>query len=199
MGYRDEQSMVFRDETKKVVRKANAAKTQNNIPSSAVRSLEEGAKLSEFSAVAADGELDLTTEESNQLAVRNPPISLDDQSACFFFHQFRHFHHSNLPASKGRLNFLPQVYSQLSPRSTLAQIIISIGMAAMASNFKCPEMMFAARERHTSVLRATNVALQDRQEAKTDSTLVTVLLLGIFEVIHSACQGKFLKLTMNSL
>lgn len=194
MGYRDEQSMVFRDETKKVVRKANAAKTQNKIPSSAARSLEEGAKLSEFSAVAADGELDMTTQENNQLAVRNPPISLDEQSACFFFNNFCH---SSLASSKvhGRLYFLPRVYSQLSPRNTLAQIISSIGMAAMASTFKCPEMMFAAREKHTSVLRATNVALQDPHEAKTDSTLVTVLLLGIFEVIYSACQDKFLKLT----
>lgn len=192
MGYRDEQSMVFRDETKKVVRKANAAKTQNKIPSSAVKSLDEGANLSEFSAVAADGELDLTTQENNQLDVRNPPISIDEQSACFFFINFLH---PNLPPSRGRLGFLPQVYNQISPTGTLAQIIITMGMAAMASTFKSPEMMFAARERHTSVLRATNVALQDRQEAKTDSTLVTVLLLGIFEVIYSACQGKFLKLT----
>lgn len=182
MGYRDEQSLLFRDETKKVVRKANAVTTQSRGPSSAVMKLDEVANLSDSSTTAAGVALDLTTQAHNQIAIRNQPILLDEQSACFFFQNFTH---SGLKG-KSRLDFLAPIYRQSSPGSALAEIIVSVGMAAMANKFKCPEMMFAARQKQTSVLRATNVALQDSVGARSDTTLLTVLLLSTFEIVSGS-------------
>lgn len=179
--------MVFRDETKKVVRKAKAAKTQDRGSSSAMTTPNKGVNLFESSTMAADVAVDLTTQAQNQIAIRNLSTSIDDQSTCFFFN---HFSHSN-----ARLNFLPAVYGQLTPSSPLVKIVTSIGMAALANRVESPELVFAARQKQTSVLRAINFALQDREEARTDSTLVTVLLLGIFEVNSSLWHGNFVNLT----
>lgn len=196
MGYRDEQSLVFRDETKKVVRKAKAVKPQNRSLSSAEIPRDEDANLSERSTMATDVALDLTTQKHGQIVFRNSPILLDEQCACFFFH---HFTYANCNNQKARLDFLPRIYTQLSPGSPLADIIISIGMAAIANKVKCPEMMFAARRKQTSVLRATNLALQDREDARSDATLLTVLMLGTFEVNSSLCHGKTFTLTTEQI
>lgn len=181
--------MVFRDETKKVVRKANAARTANRSSSSAAITLDEAANHSERSTRDAGVSLGLTTQAHNQIDIRNPPVALDDQSACFYFHNFTY------SGVASPLNVLPAVFKQAAPGSPLVEIIMSIGMAAMANKFKCPEMMFDARRRQTSVLRAINVALQSQEEAKTDFTLTTVVLLGCFEVNSVRCHGKCLKLT----
>ena len=173
---------MFRDETKKVVRKARAAKPQDEPSSSAVITPDEGANSSELSTIIVQ---DLATRTQDQIAVRNPPIPMEEQSACFFI---RHFTHSDLHGSRAHLNFLPKIYGQEPAYSALGDIMISIGMAAMANKFKCPELILAARRKQTSVLRAINVALQDEEKAGKDSTLMTVILLGTFEVSFSTGQ-----------
>lgn len=180
--------MVFRDETKKVVRKAKAAKTANRSSSSAAITLDEAANPSERSTGDVGVSLGLITQAYNQIDIRNPPIALDEQGTCFYFHNF------TVSGVRSPFNLLPAFYKQVAPGSPLAEIIMCIGMAAMAHKFKCPEMMFVARRRQTSVLRAVNVALRYREEAKTDSTLMTVLLLGTFEVNSVRCHAKCLKL-----
>lgn len=187
MGYRDEQSMVFRDETTKVVRKAKAAKTQDGGSSSAMITMNEGLNLFESSTMVADVAVDLTTQVHNQIDIRNPSTSIDDQSTCFFFNYLGH--------SNTRLPVLPTVYEQSTPSSPLVTIVTSIGMAALANRVKSPEMVLAARQKQTSVLRAINFALQDREAARADSTLITVLLLGVFEVNSPLWHVNFVNLT----
>ncbi|MCJ1467285.1 hypothetical protein MMC07_005909 [Pseudocyphellaria aurata] len=179
MGYRDEQSLVFRDETRKVVRKAKAAKTLNKNSSSALISSSsavtrpsEGAKLAENSAIATDIAPDLSHRTRNQTILQPPSIPIEEHGTCFYFQEF-----------SGRPAHMQAVFKEASLENPLLNIVKSIGMAAMANKFKSPEILFAARERQTSVLRAINLRLQDREEARTNSTMMTILLLGTFEIV----------------
>lgn len=188
MGYRDEQSLVFRDETKKVVRKAKAARTLNKSSSSVVIRPNEGAHLAEKSTIAADVAPDLPYNTRNHIIFQNPSIPLHEHGTSFYFHEF-----------SNRAEFLLAVYKGVSLENPLVDVIKSIGMAAIANKLKSPEIMFAASEKQTSVLRAINLSLQNREEARTDSTMLTILLLGTFEVNAWLCSCSFDELTNEQL
>ena len=110
-------------------------------------------------------------------------ISVEDQGRSFFFHSFV------TADPKGPMNYavyLPQLYNDVLAQGAIANplpgIITAIGMAGVSNLQNSPTAMVATRKEHTKVLRTLNAALQDPRAAITDSTLMSVLLLGLFEV-----------------
>ena len=70
----------------------------------------------------------------------------------------------------------------MSGRSALTEVIISLGMVGIShTKSSSPSVMHAARVKYNLAVSATNRALCT-QEAKADQTLITVMLLGLFEV-----------------
>lgn len=66
----------------------------------------------------------------------------------------------------------------------LPKVIDAIGLAGISNIKHSPELMVAAGRKYASVLRAINASIQDSREASTDQTLIAVMLLGLFEVLH---------------
>lgn len=164
---------MFRDETKKVVRKAKAKEVERNAQESA---------LNKTSRPGSDGSSeDSSPERDIELIIRNPSPPLEDGAIYFFFD-----HNALVPRtfSRGFLDILPDIYQKkLNPHNPLPEVIAAIGLAGISNLQNAPDAMLAARVKHTAALRNVNSALQNPETAKADSTLMAVMLLGLFENI----------------
>lgn len=166
---------MFRDETRKVVRKAKAKEIERNA------SPEEEA-LTKPSQPCSDRSPKVYSPQGDiGLVMRNPSPPIEDGAISFFFHR-----DASAPRtfSRGFLDILPAIYQkELNSRGPLPEIITAIGLAGFSNLQGAPDVMLAARVKHTAALRDVNAALHDPARAKADSTLMTVMLLGLFENI----------------
>lgn len=120
-------------------------------------------------------------------------MPLEEQASCFFFH---HFVSDDPSTPIGYARFLPKIYNHESAYGNLGGIVTSIGLAGLSNLKSSPETMIMARKKHTAVLRSLNSSLQDPATAATDSTFLTVLLLGLFEVQYLYLNGSARYLTI---
>ena len=115
-----------------------------------------------------------------ELAIRGPNVSLEDQATYYFFHNFV----SEDPSTVTAYSVLPTIYRHDSSFGVLPKIIDAIGLATISNVKHSPELMVAACKKYAGVLRAITASIQDPKEATTDQTLMAVILLGLFEVLH---------------
>ena len=174
---------MFRNETGKVVTKAQAGKVLQNSkpvspipPKDLVRNDRFPNIATDFFSVAPDQMVEHTTG-----AIRGLSVPLEDQSTYYFFHNFVSADPATLSAYS---HVLPILYGQKSSFSTLPKIIDAIGLAGISNMNHAPELMVAAGQKYARVLRAINASIQDPKEASTDQTLIAVMLLSLFEVLR---------------
>lgn len=132
---------------------------------------------------ASDANAHVTADEAaayNQLVLRSVSAPLDFQGSGFFFH---HYVSEDLTSPISYANYLPKVYNHESAYSVLPGIISAIGMAGISNMHMDPGTMLWARQKHSDVLRSLNTSLQNPKTAKSDATLMTVMLLGVFELV----------------
>lgn len=169
-GYKDLSEHRFVDQTQKFVcqGRARASPTPPTYTSSVVHSEVSSCHLS---------------PESESLAgVISPALrdSLDFQATCYFL---RNYSWEGSQSAQGFFDYLPNVINcQGSVGSALTEVIISLGMVGI-SNTKSnnSSVMHAAKVKYNLAVSAINSALCT-QDAKADQTLITVILLGLFEV-----------------
>ena len=113
-----------------------------------------------------------------------PP--LEDQATCFVMSRFV----QSLPGSHGYLIYLPSLCGDQHNCGALSDVVVCLGMATMANKRQSAALMLAARRRLAIALAHTNAALQDPIRAKTDQTLLAVILLTLYEVVSDK-QGWF--------
>jgi hypothetical protein len=68
----------------------------------------------------------------------------------------------------------------------------AVGLAGFAHASHAPHLLKNARYQYVRALQSTNIALRDPVQAKKDSTLMSIMILGIFETI-TGCRQKSLK------
>ncbi|KAK3898188.1 hypothetical protein C8A05DRAFT_19179 [Staphylotrichum tortipilum] len=91
-------------------------------------------------------------------------------------------------ASHQKFDFLRDVWK---PSSSMADAQIdgvlasmtAVGLMGLASTARTPDLMDAARKSYGTALQLTNHALQDPTEAVKDSTMLSILILGVFEMM----------------
>ena len=112
-------------------------------------------------------------------------MSIEDQGSSFFFHNFVT---SEATPPTSYSVFLPRLYNvslmQGAIGNPLPDVITAIGMAGISNLQDSPDGMVATRQKHTKALRTLNAALQDPRSATADTTLMAVILMGLFEVSH---------------
>ncbi|KAL2271885.1 hypothetical protein VTJ83DRAFT_1256 [Remersonia thermophila] len=87
-----------------------------------------------------------------------------------------------------KFDFLREVW-QASSSQRDAQIdsvlasITAVGLMGMASTTRSAKLMDAARKSYGTALRLTQSALQNPAEAEKDTTMLSVLILGLFEML----------------
>ena len=88
--------------------------------------------------------------------------------------------------------FLGQLVLQREARvqGVLAEAITSVGMATLSNINRSTGQMAAARLKYSAALRATNCALLDPLEARSDETFIAIMLLAAFEVSPGNLAGR---------
>lgn len=64
----------------------------------------------------------------------------------------------------------------------LSEVAIALGLIPLSNNHRDKQVVHASRTRYASALRLTNAALCDPKQAVADETLMTIMLLALYEV-----------------
>jgi hypothetical protein len=92
-----------------------------------------------------------------------------------------HFLSSHVCGS--HFNYLPKVYNNDQDCNTLSASVRAAALAALSRELKEPDTMRKAREQYSQALVLVNQALAKPSLAVLDSTLISVLLLSLFETV----------------
>jgi hypothetical protein len=129
----------------------------------------------------------MTLHSQDQLLIPYSISSTIEEQATSFF--FKTYVTARSPSSAGHLNFLPLMYGQAQEDEALRIVVKSIGMAGLSIATKNPQLMTAPKKNYVSALRLANIALSSRLKSTNDHTLMTVLLLGLYEVRLVLCSS----------
>ena len=98
------------------------------------------------------------------------------QAVSFYFGHF-------LPRVRGYwTDDLPDLYTKASPTSLLAKTATALASSIIAIHPNFSHFRLLAIDGYTQCLRLVRKALKDPSLAKTDETLVSVIMLGTYEV-----------------
>jgi hypothetical protein len=175
-GYRDQLSLLFRDESQSVAQKAQTSSTNSATPRSSSKTAGPG------TTVWRTGSAD--SDRSEQISVEfHLPIFtfLTDprfQATCLFFSSYAWL---NTGVVSGHLDHdLPSTAS-LGEKALMAGLT-SVGLANLSSLQSSRKMRVAARHEYANALKWMNAALSDPIQATEDSTLTGIICLSLFEV-----------------
>ena len=137
------------------------------------------------SPVVANSKRSLTVKpQSNYDLCRSLPVNpffpAEAQASCFFFSRYI-LNNADSTLRRGYLNFLPDICAKEPTGSALSNIVTSLGLACLSNQRKDPGTMTVAVSKYTEALRLINAALMDPTQAKSDQTLISVMLLSLFE------------------
>ncbi|KAK3944279.1 sterol uptake control protein 2 [Diplogelasinospora grovesii] len=121
-----------------------------------------------------------------------PPMALlynlaptcQERGTAYFFSRYVTI---NETACHQRFDFVYEVWKpSLVPDRQVDGVLASmtaVGLMGLASMTRSEEMMEAARKSYGTALRLTNAALTNDTEATKDTTMLSVLILGLFEMM----------------
>lgn len=201
-GYRDQLSLLFRDENEKVVRKAQLPRnrqlleqkrrqrTEEKIPAgsdnvSSSNISGSGAYNSPNQAVSS-GWLSMSgsdTEPATPSLSSYPsspsPLLIQDEGIKFFFNNYA------TTITKGIANDSSSspLWRLLYNNKTYVNAVSSVGFAGLSNVTKNPRHMEIAQKKYAASLRDITAALKDTSKSDLSATFVSVMLLAAFEVI----------------
>lgn len=107
---------------------------------------------------------------------------VDDLGVNYFV---RHFVIGGRADARGCLNYIPSIYHADGEQSTLVASMSAVGLVALANASQHPELASHARAKYLEAIRNVNAALACPVESIKDSTLMSVISLGIFEHVSA--------------
>ncbi|SPQ26147.1 25b3026b-87b6-4617-8e5b-8d7445e5aa53 [Thermothielavioides terrestris] len=117
--------------------------------------------------------------------VYNLAPACQEHGLAYFFSRYVNAEET---VSHQKFDFLTDVWKPSSslPERQVDGVLASmtaVGLMGFAGTTRSPELMDAARKSYGAALRLINHALQDPAEAVKDSTMLSVLILGVFEMM----------------
>lgn len=106
--------------------------------------------------------------------------SLEDIGVNYFLQEF--VAGGRCP-SRGYLNYIPTVYSADAEHLILVTSMTAVGLVALAT--RQPELTVQAHAKYSEAIRLVNNALASPVESVKDSTLMSVISLGVFEHVSN--------------
>ena len=184
--------MMFKDETAVVAKKAEkryeALAMQNLKPSleSGGRQLLEagGSRASSILCMDADFHspmppvTSISRYPTPESMTREITPSIEDQAMGFFI-----ANHVSQPTlvPRGQYEWVLEALHQPGCKEVLRSSVDAASLAALANSTKNPVIMAKAHAAYGSALRMTNSALRAKETAVKDSTLISVIMLGLYE------------------
>ncbi|KAF2095066.1 hypothetical protein NA57DRAFT_44915 [Rhizodiscina lignyota] len=166
-GFRNLTDVMFRDESERIIRKARKLEGDNQIEQPRPPIMQES--LLEFAASLVSAcAYRVLSQPVNEIGVQ------------FFFSNYSCY---EPPLSEAYHVWLTNAYREAPANHALRAAIEAAGMAGISNTFYAPEVASRSKEKYGQALAATKQALCDPAEAVADTTLITVILLGLFEFI----------------
>jgi hypothetical protein len=92
--------------------------------------------------------------------------------------------------TRGHLDYLNDLYQTHELPEGLMASMKAVGLAGYAHAAQAPSLMQNARYQYMRALQFTNASLRSPKEFKKDTTLMAVMILGIFETVTGCNQGS---------
>ncbi|KAL2872595.1 Zn(II)2Cys6 transcription factor [Aspergillus lucknowensis] len=216
-GYRDTLSLMFRDESQRVIQKATkrsaaGARTQGPPPprrssraaasshsseaTPATPATPAGKSLS-WSPGTESSEDNSSSSSSSSSSSHSPALQPSYQptqaEAISWF-----LRHSAWPGALFVIDFDPEILAQTNmPLSEQARIagIVSLGTAMLARVRQSAPLRETASQEYSRALGLLTRAVSNEQQSRANATLSAVLLLALFEVVTSRDLGTMEKWT----
>ncbi|KAL0935181.1 fungal specific transcription factor domain-containing protein [Colletotrichum truncatum] len=173
-GYRDLADVLFRDERQRIKNRFyEKLHTERGVTPAANLQL----CATHFTTMTEVHTPEHPTPSSVEIPLTQP---LEDRAANFFF---AYYTTTGPPFCDTYQAWLAQAYLQESHSNLVRATIQAVGMAAISNVFNAPDVVLKAKDRYCQALKATNLALRDPYQTTEDSTLIAILLLGLFETV----------------
>ncbi|KAH8680288.1 hypothetical protein BGZ61DRAFT_456511 [Ilyonectria robusta] len=180
-GYRDLDQVLFRNESERIIRKAR----QLDQPQPAL-----GQEVIATSSHPPKNGLATACEApptSLPLGISYPPSQpVNNLGASFFFTKYTF---NEVPFCGDYHDWLTQSY--FNDGSVLQAAIEAVGMAGISNVSYAPYVASKAKEQYCKAVTAVNLALGDPVQAAADSTLMAVILLGLFETVNFETSDRY--------
>ncbi|CRG89436.1 hypothetical protein PISL3812_06472 [Talaromyces islandicus] len=198
-GYRDQLSLLFRDESQSVAQKAklNSAKvSSSNFPAQETTSKSFRDTLGLVTPThGVDSLTPSTTREItpreddwDEVELQLPLYCLKESerhhAACFFFTSYSWLYSGLMQGRDFRGELSP---SAPTGEKAMMNAMVSSGMASISSLQGSQSMRMSAFREYSKTLKWINAAISDRKQATEDTTLAAILCLSLFEVL--TCQS----------
>lgn len=85
-------------------------------------------------------------------------------------------------SSRGLFDYLPSLFRRSQAESILADAVMTLGMVGIANSNRDSALLNKAILKYGTTARAVSNRLGEIELAKQDDILISVLLLGLFEV-----------------
>ena len=105
---------------------------------------------------------------------------INELGANFFFAKYTF---KERPFSGAYHDWLTQSYVEYQPNHILRTAIEAVGLAGLSNVFHAPDIASKAKAQYCEVLAGMKQTLNDPVQAIADTTLMAVILLGLFEVL----------------
>ena len=189
-GYRNAGDLVFRDESSNVVRKAKAKEARKKAISDSPppESLQSEEPQSEGTQSEEEDSIEVVQQQDPHLASFMLAPAVEDLATGFFISNFvvvntgRRQRHFGLIANDRIEDVSESLLSSMK----------AVGLAGFAHAAHAPHLQKNARYQYLKAIQSTNAALRDPVEVRKDSTLLSIMILGIFESI-TGCHQRSLK------
>lgn len=170
---------MFRDETETLTVRRKRQEASRSSSSSTLEVLETSNALA-----ILDSQSLVQSPPAPALSI-SPCLSADVQATCFFFQNYVLEQGGPI---RGAFQYLYELYGSEEIGSAVADSVASLGMVGLANFWKAPSIMIGARKKYTSAMSTVSSKLRDIEEAKTDQTLIAIMLLGLYEV--NTCNSR---------
>ncbi|EHA27123.1 hypothetical protein ASPNIDRAFT_170706 [Aspergillus niger ATCC 1015] len=193
-GYRDQLSLMFRDESQQVIRKARTGTTARRAKSSRKTSpgmlssadSNPSSTTGDLEPFEFDGPEYLSPQFVQQHAIQQPLVlqpsyqPTKNEAISYFLRQ-----NAWIGSFWSKIEANPDILRRASATShnALMTSLASVGIAMISRIRKSEPMKIAAEKEYGNALQLLTTAVADQQQAKNNATLAAVLMLAIFEII----------------
>ncbi|KAH8698527.1 hypothetical protein BGW36DRAFT_460428 [Talaromyces proteolyticus] len=181
-GYRDLNQVLFRLENSRIIRRACKTEQPNSglVPAKTTLSQDNPLPNSYLEEI-------LKWFHSGITYPLLQPV--DELGANFFFTKYTY---NSPPYDTDYHDWLMQSYLDEGPSRALRAGIEAVGLAGISNTSShAPYITRKSKEKYGEAMAVVKEALNDPVRAMEDSTLMTVLLLGVFEIINFETWDRF--------
>jgi hypothetical protein len=180
--------VIFHNESEKVVRKFKAKEAKDRSKKDASKASLPATISPEVDESVLDQSLEVVQYQTHVSNFTLLP-TIEDRATGFFV---TNFVVNTDGKSPGRLDYLSEIYRDQTLDEGLLSSMRAVGFAGYAHATQAPVLLYNARQQYAQALKHTNNALQSPEDATKDTTLLSILVLGIFETI-TGCKQRSLK------